>query len=70
MGIGFLWFYEGVKNIGPARTSVYINLIPIFAIILSAITIGEKPHASLYVGGALTLIGLGVVNYFQAKMPT
>ena len=70
VGIGFLWFYEGVKNIGPARTSVYINLIPIFAIILSAITIGEKPHASLYVGGALTLIGLGVVNYFQAKMPT
>ncbi|MGR8950518.1 MAG: DMT family transporter [Gammaproteobacteria bacterium] len=68
VGLGFLWFYEGVKNIGPARTSVYINLIPVFAIILSALTIGETPHASLYLGGVLTLTGLVVVNYFQAKV--
>lgn len=67
IGLGFLWFYEGVKRIGPARASVYINLVPVFAIILSAITIGEKPHASLYVGAALILSGLFIVNYFQAK---
>ena len=67
IGLGFLWFYEGVKSIGPARASVYINLVPVFAIILSAITIGEKPHVSLYIGAALILSGLFIVNYFQAK---
>lgn len=63
VGLGFLWFYEGVKKIGPTRTSVYINLIPIFAIILAAITIGEKPDPSLYVGGGITLLGLFIVNW-------
>jgi len=66
IGIGFLWFYEGVKRIGPTRTSVYINLIPVFAIALSAITIGETPGASLYTGAAFILVGLFIVNYFQA----
>ena len=67
IGLGFLWFYEGVKNIGPAQASVYINLVPVFAIILSAVTIGEKPHSSLYLGAVLILGGLFIVNYFQAK---
>ena len=67
IGLGFLWFYEGVKNIGPARASVYINLVPVFAIILSAVTIAEKPHESLYLGAALILSGLFIVNYFQAQ---
>lgn len=63
VGVGFLWFYEGVKKIGPTRTSVYINLIPVFAIILAAITIGEKPDPSLFVGGSIILLGLFVVNW-------
>ena len=67
IGLGFLWFYEGVKNIGPARASVYINLVPVFAIILSAVTIGEQPHVSLYIGAALILAGLFIVNFFQAQ---
>lgn len=70
VGIGFLWFYEGVKKIGPTRTSAYINLIPVFAIGLSAITIGETPGPSLYFGGILILAGLFIVNYFQARAET
>ncbi|MEM7467276.1 MAG: EamA family transporter, partial [Pseudomonadota bacterium] len=63
----FIWFYEGVKYIGAARTSVYINLVPVFGVLLSAITIGERPHLSLYAGGALILVGLAIVNYFHAN---
>lgn len=65
-GIGFLWFYEGVKKIGPTRTSVYINLIPVFAIMLSALAIAERPGPSLYVGGGFILVGLLIVNRWSS----
>jgi hypothetical protein len=32
--IGFVWYYEGVKAIGPARTAVFNNLVPVFGISL------------------------------------
>ena len=62
IGLGFLWFYEGVKALGPLNASVYINLTPIFGIVLAAVTIGEVPDAPLLTGAALVVGGLMLVN--------
>jgi len=67
IGLGFLWYYEGVQTLGPMNAAAYINLIPIFGVALAAITIGEIPDVALLVGGTLVVGGLLVVNRAELK---
>ncbi len=67
MGLGFLWYYEGIVALGPMNASVYINLVPIFGVALAALTLGEMPDVPLLVGGALVVGGLLVVNRAEAR---
>jgi len=64
--IGFVWYYEGVKAIGPSRTAVFNNLVPVFGIVLAAGLLGEPVLASMLVGGAVTIAGVIMTNR-QAK---
>lgn len=67
MGLGFLWYYEGIHALGPMNASVYINLVPVFGVILAALTIGEIPDGPLLLGGACVVGGLFVVNRAEAR---
>ncbi|WP_334190481.1 DMT family transporter [Noviherbaspirillum sp.] len=60
--IGFIWYYEGVKAIGPARTAVFNNLVPVFGILLSALLLREPILISMLVGGALVIAGVTLTN--------
>ena len=60
--IGFVWYYEGVKAIGPSRTAVFNNLVPVFGIVLAAGVLGEPVLASMLVGGAVTIAGVIMTN--------
>lgn len=60
--IGFIWYYEGVKAIGPARTAVFNNLVPVFGITLGAVLLGESILISMVVGGALVIVGVTLTN--------
>lgn len=60
--IGFIWYYEGVKAIGPARTAVFNNLVPVFGITLGAVLLGESILISMVVGGALVIAGVTLTN--------
>ncbi|MBH1985034.1 MAG: DMT family transporter [Burkholderiales bacterium] len=64
--IGFVWYYEGVKALGPSRTAVFNNLVPVFGIVLAAVLLGEPVLASMLVGGAVTIAGVIMTNR-QAK---
>jgi drug/metabolite transporter (DMT)-like permease len=61
--ISFIWYYEGVKAIGPARTSVFTNLVPVFGILLSAMLLQESILISMVVGGMLVIIGVTLTNH-------
>ena len=61
------WLY-GVKGIGPARAAVFINLIPVSALILSALVLGEAIGARALVGIILILAGVWLVNRQSARM--
>ena len=39
--VGFVWFYEGIKAIGPTKAGQFINFVPIHAIILASLVLGE-----------------------------
>lgn len=60
--IGFIWYYEGVKAIGPSRTAVFNNLVPAFGIALSSVLLGEPILVSMVVGGALAIVGVTLTN--------
>ena len=60
--IGFVWYYEGVKRIGPTRTAVFNNLVPVFGISFSALLLGEPILASMVIGGVLVIAGVSLTN--------
>ena len=60
--IGFIWYYEGIREIGPSRAGVFINFVPISAVILSFLLLGETIDASLLIGAALVLSGIYLTN--------
>lgn len=63
--VGFSWYYDGVCRIGPAKAGVFINLVPIFAIVLAALLLQETPSPWLLLGGALVIAGVILTNRRQ-----
>lgn len=60
--VGFVWYYEGVKKIGPARTAVFNNLVPVFGVTLAALLLGESILVSMLIGGAMVIAGVALTN--------
>lgn len=60
--LGFVWFYEGVQLIGATRAGLFINFVPISAVILAAVMLGEPITWSLAIGAILVLLGVYLTN--------
>jgi drug/metabolite transporter (DMT)-like permease len=60
--LGFVWYGEGVKAIGPSRTVVFNNLVPVFGVALASLLLGETITASMGIGGALSVLGVMLTN--------
>ncbi|WLD94262.1 DMT family transporter [Alkalihalobacillus sp. AL-G] len=54
----FYFWNSAVRSIGPSRSSVYLNLIPMFAAILATFFLNERVHWYQIVGAAFVLIGI------------
>lgn len=59
---GFVWFYQGIQQIGPTRAGLFINFVPICAILLSWLILGEPITASLVMGAVLVAGGVYLIN--------
>lgn len=60
--VAFVWYNDGVRRLGAARAPVFINLVPVFAVVLGALLLGERIDASMLAGGALVLVGVYTLN--------
>ena len=60
--LGFFWYYQGIARIGPMKASVFINFVPISAILLAFLILDETITASLLVGAVLVVIGVYITN--------
>ena len=47
---------------GAARTAVFINLVPVFAIALGVLLLGEHLEPAMLVGGAIVVAGIFILN--------
>ncbi|HCV42742.1 MAG TPA: hypothetical protein DGH68_04610 [Bacteroidetes bacterium] len=53
----FFWSI-GVKYLGPGRTAIFTNLIPILAFIVSYFTLDEELFLIHFIGAAVTVVGV------------
>lgn len=60
--LAFNWFYEGVKAIGASQAAVFGNLVPVFAVLLAVLVLGERIDTSTVTGGVLVLAGVMLTN--------
>ncbi|HEX4917841.1 MAG TPA: DMT family transporter, partial [Limnobacter sp.] len=60
--VAFVWYYEGVRAVGPSRTAVFTNLVPVFGVVLAAVMLGESILLSMLIGGAVTVAGVMLTN--------
>ncbi len=61
------WLY-GVKGIGPSRAGVFVNLIPVSALLLSVLVLGESIGLQDVLGILLILSGVWLVNWQSARL--
>ena len=60
--LGFTWYYQGIKKIGAAKASVFINFVPISAVILACLILKEKLDLSLITGAIMVIGGAYLTN--------
>lgn len=60
--LGFSWYYAGIKQIGPMKAGVFINFVPISAIILAFFILKEPLTISLIIGAILVIAGVYLSN--------
>ena len=60
--LAFLLYLRGLEQIGAARTSIFINLVPIFSVLSSNIVLKESITWPTILGGALALTGVRLLT--------
>lgn len=60
--IAFWWFYSVVRRLGASRTSIFMNLVPIFTILLAGAILGERAEPVQLAGMAVVVAGVMVAN--------
>jgi len=63
--LGFLWYYQGIKAIGPSRAGVFINIVPISSVGLAFFFLNETIDLSLVLGAILVIVGVFLTNRVQ-----
>lgn len=61
------WLY-GVRGIGPSRAGIFGNLIPVSALLLSAVILGERIELRHLIGVVLIFAGVWLVTWQSARV--
>ena len=64
----FLWM-KGVSHLGASHCSVFVNLMPIFTVIIAVLVLGEDLHSYHAIGGGITLAGVLMAQMLKQRLP-
>lgn len=67
--VAYLFWYRGVRTLGPTRASMYANLQPLFAIGVAWAVLGEAPRA-MQIAGAACIMGGLLLTRLASTSPT
>lgn len=71
--LGFSWYYQGIERIGAMKASVFINFVPVSAIVLASLILKEQITVSIVLGTVLVITGVYLTNasgVFRRNMQT
>lgn len=60
--VAFVWYLRAVQVLGPARTVIFNNLVPVFGAAFGVLLLGEPLSASMLFGGAVAVGGVMLVT--------
>ncbi|GAV21739.1 DMT family transporter [Carboxydothermus pertinax] len=67
--LAFFWWNLGIKKVGAQKSALFINLIPIFTLLLSNLLLGEKITQPRLWGGLLVILGVLEGSYGFIPLP-
>ncbi len=65
--LGFFWYYQGIQRIGPMRAGVFINFVPLSALLLSYLLLKEPITPEILAGGGLIITGIYLTNAARSR---
>lgn len=65
--LGFSLYYRGITKIGATRAGIFINLVPLFSILLSWLILDESIKPIVLAGGLLVLTGVTLTNFRKSS---
>lgn len=67
--VAFVWFSQGVRELGPTRAAVFVNLTPVFAVALAVLLLHEPLEWVMLAGGVLVVAGVWLINRVGLPAP-
>lgn len=65
--LAFTWFADGVRRIGAAKASVFVNLVPVFAVLQAGVLLDERLGLAVLGGGLLVIAGVWLTTHFSER---
>jgi len=57
--VGFVWYYQGVERLGPTKAGLFINFVPIFAILCAFLILAPPAFLRKQEGGTCSRHSVG-----------
>ena len=67
--IAYTWFTDAVHRLGAGHASIFINLVPVFAVLQAALLLGERLGLAVLAGGALVIAGVWLTSIQKRVTP-
>ena len=61
-GVAYVLYYRLIAQVGATRTSVVTYLIPVVAVVVGVLVLGETFHLRLLAGGGLIVVGIALLQ--------
>lgn len=62
IGLAYLIWNNGIVNVGPVKTSVYQNLVPVMGLVFGIVLLNESLSILQYAGSAIVVTGIVITR--------
>jgi drug/metabolite transporter (DMT)-like permease len=60
--VAFTWYAQAIARLGTTKAAAFINLVPLFAVLLGTLLLDERLGGAVLAGGALVMVGVLLTN--------
>ena len=65
--LAYLFWSMGIARLGASHTAIFLNLVPVFAMLFGT-AVAAPPTAAQLAGGALVLVGVSISMLPQRRL--